>query len=73
MVDDARPVRRRKKVRHYDEPGHAHFLTEYIHNNPVRRGLARRGEDWPWSSAADWARKAEAIIKVDRTVPMVWP
>ncbi|MGO8751267.1 MAG: REP-associated tyrosine transposase [Thermoguttaceae bacterium] len=173
MVDDARPVRRRKKVRHYDEPGHAHFLTfscyrrmallskdrtrrwfidameearekhrfdlwawvimpehihvliwpwepvysterilgdlkrpvgqqaiawlegncrvfldrltvrnahrtyphfwqpgpgqdrnvydpetacqiiEYIHNNPVRRGLVSRAEDWPWSSAAD--------------------
>jgi hypothetical protein len=68
MVDDARPVRRRKKVRHYDEPGHAHFLTEYIHDNP-----ARRAEDWPWSSAADWAGKADVIIKADRTVPLVWP
>ncbi len=193
MVDDARPVRRRKKVRHYDEPGHAHFFTfscyrrmallskdrtrrwvidaieearrkqrfdlwawvimpehihlliwprepvystesiladlkrpvgqqaiawlesncrafldrltvrnanrtyrhfwqpgpgqdrnvydpetayriiEYIHNNPVRRGLARRAEDWVWSSAVDWAGKEDVIIKVDRTVPLVWP
>ena len=33
----------------------------------------RRAEDWPWSSAADWAGKADVIIKVDRTVPLVWP
>ena len=24
--------------------------VEYIHLNPVRAGLARRPEDWPWSS-----------------------
>jgi hypothetical protein len=73
MADDAGRVRRRKKVRHYDVPGHAHFLNEYIHDNPVRRGLARRAEDWQWSRAADWAGKADVIIKVDRTVPLVWP
>jgi hypothetical protein len=73
MVDDARPVRRRKKVRHYDEPDHAHFLTEYVHDNPVRRGLARRAEDWLWSSAADWAGKVDVIIMVDRTVALSWP
>jgi REP-associated tyrosine transposase len=22
---------------------------DYIHNNPVRRGLCERAEDWPWS------------------------
>ena len=33
----------------------------------------RRGEDWPWSSAADWAGKADVIIKLDQTVPPVWP
>jgi putative transposase len=24
---------------------------DYIHNNPVRRGLCERAVDWPWSSA----------------------
>jgi putative transposase len=24
---------------------------EYIHANPVRRGLVARAEDWQWSSA----------------------
>jgi len=30
-----------------------HYLdtVEYIHNNPVKAGLVRRPEDWPWSSA----------------------
>jgi putative transposase len=26
-------------------------MIEYIHGNPVRRGLTSRGEDWKWSSA----------------------
>ncbi|MGO8752696.1 MAG: hypothetical protein ACLQNE_42690 [Thermoguttaceae bacterium] len=66
MADDAKQVRRRKKVQHYHQPDHAHFRIEYLHDNPVRRGLARRAEDWPWSSAADWAGTAAVIIKVDR-------
>jgi len=119
--------RRRKKVRHYDEPGDAHFLTfscyrrmpllskdrsrmwltvsnanrtyrhfwqpgpgqdrnvyhadtthqlvEYIHGNPVRRGLVSRAEDWPWSSAADWAGRAHVLLRIDRTIPrsIQWP
>ena len=30
-----------------------HFATAmaYIHNNPVKAGLVKRAEDWPWSSA----------------------
>jgi len=30
----------------------AHFLTvaRYIHANPLRAGLVRRAQDWPWSS-----------------------
>ena len=26
-------------------------MSEYIHNNPVRRGLVSRPEQWEWSSA----------------------
>jgi putative transposase len=28
--------------------------VEYIHQNPVRRGLVRRAEDWPWSSIHEY-------------------
>lgn len=28
--------------------------VEYIHQNPVRAGLVRRAEDWPWSSAQEY-------------------
>jgi putative transposase len=27
-------------------------MIDYLHNNPVRRGLVERGADWRWSSAA---------------------
>jgi putative transposase len=33
------------------EPGTLHAMIEYIHNNPVRRGLVSKPTDWPWSSA----------------------
>lgn len=32
-------------------------MIEYIHNNPVRRGLVSRPEDWKWSSAGWLERK----------------
>jgi putative transposase len=43
---------------------------EYIHLNPVRRGLCQRPEEWPWSSAGFYAGIAEGPISIDRqTVP----
>ena len=70
-----------RTYRHFWQPGPgqdrnvydadtAHQLVEYIHGNPVRRGLVRRAEDWPWSSAADWAGRADVVLKVDRTIPL---
>jgi putative transposase len=53
------------------EPAAAHQIAEYIHTNPVRRGLVKRAEDWPWSSASDWAGEEDVVLKVDRTVPRV--
>jgi putative transposase len=35
-------------VQEYDEK------VQYIHLNPVRAGLARRPEDWPWSTVHDY-------------------
>jgi putative transposase len=34
------------------EPSTVLAMSEYIHANPVRRGLVSRPEDWKWSSAA---------------------
>nr|VFK08246.1 MAG: Transposase IS200 like [Candidatus Kentron sp. LPFa]VFK24071.1 MAG: Transposase IS200 like [Candidatus Kentron sp. LPFa] len=34
---------------------HFSSAVNYIHDNPVRVGLIRRAEDWPWSSAMEWA------------------
>ena len=53
------------------EPATVHAAIEYIHQNPVRRGLVARAEDWPWSSARDWAGLEPVYLPVDRTVPML--
>jgi len=41
---------------------------EYIHWNPVKAGLARRPEDWPWSSAreyGDGANASRTVLAID--------
>jgi len=38
--------------RNFNEPESIYAEIDYLHNNPVRRGLVARAEDWPWSSAA---------------------
>jgi putative transposase len=40
-------------------------MIEYIHWNPVRRGLVLRPEDWLWSSAAFYAGAADVPIRMD--------
>ena len=39
---------------------------EYIHRNPVRRGLAKEPTDWAWSSARWYAGITEGQIPIDR-------
>jgi putative transposase len=47
-------------------------LIDYIHANPVRRGLCERPEDWLWSSAADYAGLRGGPLRIDReTLPPV--
>lgn len=38
---------------------------EYIHNNPVAAGLARRADQWRWSSAGHYMRSGAAPVSVD--------
>ena len=38
---------------------------DYIHRNPVRRGLAEDSIAWAWSSAADYAGLARGPLPLD--------
>jgi hypothetical protein len=54
------------------EPDTAFQETEYIHNNPVRRGLSAKPEDWIWSSAADFAGVRAGPLRIDReSLPVI--
>jgi len=46
-------------------------MIDYIHANPVRRGLVTRPEDWVWSSAAWFLRGEQGPIPVD-AIPPDW-
>lgn len=37
----------------------------YIHRNPVRRGLVKRPEDWPWSSFRHYATGADCVVEIE--------
>ena len=39
---------------------------EYIHNNPVKAGLVRIGEDWRYSSAVDWLTAKRGLLRIDK-------
>ncbi len=54
------------------EPATVYQQIEYIHNNPVRRGLCARPEDWTWSAAADYAGMGSGPLAIDRkSLPMM--
>jgi REP element-mobilizing transposase RayT len=38
---------------------------EYLHNNPVKRGLAASPEHWRYSSAHEWLAGALPLLRVD--------
>jgi putative transposase len=54
------------------EPPTAFEQVEYLHYNPVRRGLCAEPEDWLWSSAADYAGVRAGPLRLDRaSLPVV--
>jgi len=40
-------------------------VVEYIHANPVRRGLVATPTEWPWSSARWYAGEPEVLLAMD--------
>jgi putative transposase len=47
------------------------FMIDYIHHNPVRRGLVARTADWKWSSAG-WHERRDISGLVPDRVPPEW-
>ena len=41
-------------------------IADYIHRNPVRRGLVESPLDWHWSSAGEWDKEGTGPISIDR-------
>jgi putative transposase len=76
-------VQRGKKIeRHFWQPGRGHDrnidnartlqkVIDYIHENPVRRGLVSDARLWKWSSAGWLAGKPLNRLEPDR-IPIDW-
>ncbi len=41
--------------------------VNYCHNNPVKRGLVSRPEDWQWSSCRSFIRNDDALPEIEMT------
>ena len=52
------------------EAATAQQMVEYIHANPVRRGLVATAEEWEWSSARWYAGIRPVAIDMDATLPV---
>jgi hypothetical protein len=50
-------------------PGALYLMIDYIHNNPVRRGLVANPEDWEWSSARWYGGMRPGKIEMDLISP----
>jgi putative transposase len=61
--------------RNLTEPQTALAAIDYVHLNPVRRGLVKRAIDWPWSSARWYldpnSPQEEQLPKIDG-LPSQW-
>ena len=55
--------------RNITTPAVAWRIVEYIHSNPVRRGLVDDPTDWPWSSSRWYAGQDGVVLSMDATPP----
>lgn len=46
-------------------------MIDYVHLNPVRRGLVTRPADWKWSSAAWFLTDGSSPLSLD-PIPPEW-
>jgi putative transposase len=45
-------------------------MIDYLHNNPIRRGLIEQTRNWKWSSAA-WYEGGSTPLLID-PLPAEW-
>lgn len=57
--------------RNIDDTDTLEAMIQYIHQNPVRRGLVEQAEEFHWSSARWYAGLSPTLMKMDRTFPML--
>jgi len=55
--------------RNITDPNTLRSMIEYIHNNPVRRGLVAKATDWKWSSARWFADGTSSELNPDPIQP----
>ena len=69
FADDAAALRQFWQARFYDfnvySLGKMKEKLNYMHANPVIRGLVEHPKDWPWSSWRNYVKKGEGLIAVD--------
>lgn len=47
-------------------------MIEYIHQNPIRRGLCARAEDWAWSSIHEFRAPGTGALRIDfESIPLL--
>ncbi len=52
--------------RNYYSPEQIVKRIDYIHNNPVKRGLVENPAEWKWSSAAFWIENGYTAVVIKR-------
>jgi putative transposase len=57
--------------RNIREPATLRTMMDYLHNNPVRRGLVKQPTDWPWSSARFYAGVKDVVLAMDPLVEFI--
>ena len=53
--------------RNLTEPETIWTQIDYIHANPVRRGLCERSIDWAWSSAREYESPGSGMLAIERS------
>jgi putative transposase len=57
--------------RNITEPSTLGKAIDYLHENPLRRGLVERAADWKWSSASWFEQDGKNVLKPD-PIPPEW-
>ena len=65
-----RTIARVSDDRNVIETATVHQMIDYIHANPVRRGLVADAEDWPWSRRCWFAGIRPVPVEIDGKVPL---